>query len=94
MNIANNKTGEKKTLSNTFGAKKLQQNDANNKKLSIVEEIKERSPRSELSGISNNNISENEVDESDDDEQQRRHDINTDFLEEHGILPNPPGNTE
>ena len=59
-----------------------------------MEEVKERSPRSELSGISNNNISESEVDESDDKEPQRRYDTNTDFIEEHGILPTPPVATQ
>ena len=59
-----------------------------------MEEVKERSPRSELSGISNNNISESEVDESDDNEPQRRYDTNTDFIEEHGIFPTPPVNTQ
>ena len=59
-----------------------------------MEEVKERSPRSELSGISNNNISESEVDESDDKEPQRRYDTNTDFIEEHGILPTPPVSTQ
>ena len=94
MNITKKKTGEKKTHSNTFEAKKLQHNDANNQKLSIVEEVKERSPRSEISGISNNNISESEVAESDDEEPQRLYDTNTDFIEEHKILPTPPANTQ
>ena len=59
-----------------------------------MEEIKERSPRSELSGISNNNISEREFNGSDDEEPKRRYDIHTDFIEEHGILPTPPGNNQ
>ena len=62
--------------------------------MSIVEEIIERSPRSELSGISNNNISEGEGNQNDDDEPQKKYDIHTEFIEEHGILPTPPDNTE
>ena len=62
--------------------------------MNIVEEIIESSPRSELSGISNNNISEREINQTDDEELEKEYDIHTEFIEEHGILPTPPGDTE
>ena len=82
------------TQSHTFKEGELQQNVVNNQKLSIVEEIIERTPRSELSGISNNNISESEDNQAEDDEPQSKYDIHTEFIEEHGILPTPPDNTK
>ena len=53
----------------------------------------EITPRSELSGISNNNVSENEANLADDQELQREYDVDTEFIIEHRIHPTPPVNT-
>ena len=62
--------------------------------MSIVEEIIERTPRSELSGISNNNIDESEVYLADEEELKNRYNVDTEFLELHGILPTSPVNSK
>ena len=55
----------------------------------IKEECKELTPRSELSGITDNNISENDftLQEAD---QTRKQNTETAFIEKHEILPYPP----
>ena len=54
----------------------------------IKEECKELTPRSELSGITDNNISENDfvVPET---HQTRKKDTGSAFIEKHEILPRP-----